>query len=274
MNALYFALGLLALLTILYIPATRGRKGHEGLAALRGCRYAHRGLHSKGVPENSRAAFREAVRLGFGSELDVHLLSDGNLAVIHDSKLIRTTGQKGIVESLTTEDLENYPLEGTSETIPTFREVLEIYGGKYPLIIELKTAGGNYASLCKALLSQLEGYQGAYALESFDPRVVRWLRKNRPEIIRGQLAENYIKGHPKVHWLVAWAMTGQALNFLTRPDFVAYKFEDRKGVSNFLARRLWGMQGVSWTIRSREDLKIAEEEGWLPIFENFLPEGL
>lgn len=271
MNTLYFLLGTLALLMILYIPATRGRKGHEGLAALRCHRYAHRGLHSKGVPENSRAAFREAVRLGFGSELDVHLLADGNPAVIHDSKLIRTTGQPGIVENLTTEDLKNYPLEGTTETIPTFREVLEIYEGKYPLIIELKTAGGNFAPLCKAVLAQLEGYHGAYCLESFDPRVVRWLKKNRPEIIRGQLTQNYLKGRPKAHWLIAWAMTGQMLNFLTKPDFVAYKFEDRKGISNLLARKLWGMQGASWTIRTKEDLATAEDEGWIPIFENFIP---
>ncbi len=271
MNFLYFLLGAVALLIILYIPATRGRKGHSGLEALRGHRYAHRGLHSKGVPENSRAAFREAVRLGFGSELDVHLLADGDLAVIHDAKLIRTTGKAGTVEALTAADLKNYPLEGTGETIPTFREVLEIYNGKYPLIIELKTAGGNYAPLCKAVLEQLEGYKGAYCLESFDPRVVRWLKKHRPEIIRGQLTENFIKGKPRADWLVTWAMTGQMLNFLTKPDFVAYKFEDRKGISNFLARRVWGMQGASWTIRSKEDLLQAEKEGWIPIFESFIP---
>ena len=54
--------------------------------------YAHRGLHDKevGSPENSLAAFKEAVESGYGAELDVHLLKDGNLAVIHDSSLFRT----------------------------------------------------------------------------------------------------------------------------------------------------------------------------------------
>lgn len=271
MDTLLVIIGAVLVFALLYLFATRGRKGHEGLAALKGHRYAHRGLHSAGVPENSRAAFREAVRLGLGSELDVHLLDDGGLAVIHDSKLIRTTGAAGRVEDLTVSQLEDYCLEGTQETIPTLAQVLEIYGGKYPLIIELKTVGGNHAALCQRVLDELEGYRGAYCLESFDPRVVYWLRKHRPEIIRGQLTESFYRSKPKVLCAISWMMASQVLNFLTRPDFVAYRYEDRRGISNFLARRVWGMAGASWTIRSKEDLETAEKEGWIPIFENFIP---
>lgn len=271
METAFVILGAFLVFALLYLFATRGRKGHAGLAALAGHRYAHRGLHSAGVPENSRAAFREAVRLGLGSELDVHLLSDGELAVIHDSKLLRTTGAAGRVEDLTASQLEAYRLDGTEETIPTFRQVLEIYDGKYPLIIELKTVGGNHAALCQTVLEQLKDYKGPYCLESFDPRVVYWLRKNRPEIIRGQLTENFYRAKPKIACTITWMMTSQILNFLTRPDFVAYRYEDRKGISNFLARRVWGMAGASWTIRTKEDLLKAEKEGWIPIFENFIP---
>ena len=60
-------------------------------------------------------------------------------------------------------------------------------------------------------------------------------------------------------------------NFLTMPDFVAYKYDDRKNLSCFFCRKLWGLQGVSWTIRTSEDLETAEKEGWIPIFEGFLP---
>ncbi len=274
MTALYICLGVaggMLLLALLYVASTRGRTGHLGLESLRKYRYAHRGLHSAGVPENSLAAFREAVKLGLGSELDVHLMADGDLAVIHDAKLKRTTGRDGTIEQLTAADLKNYPLEGTSETIPTFRQMLEVYGGKAPLIIELKVVGGNHAALCKEVLRQLQDYRGAYCIESFDPRAIRWLRKNAPEVIRGQLTENFLKGKPSFSWLISWAMTTQVLNFLTRPDFVAYKFEDRKCVSNTLARKLWGVQGASWTIRTKENLEIAEQEGWIPIFENFIP---
>ena len=271
MDTLLVILGAVLLFALLYTFATRGRKGHKGLVALQGHRYAHRGLHSAGVPENSRAAFREAVKLGLGSELDVHLLADGGLAVIHDSKLLRTTGAAGRIEDLTLSQLDSYRLEGTEETIPTLAQVLEIYGGKYPLIIELKTAGGNHAALCQTVLEQLKDYTGVYCLESFDPRVVYWLRRNRPEIIRGQLTENFYRSKPKIVCSISWMMSSQILNFLTRPDFVAYRYEDRRGISNFLARRVWGMAGASWTIRSKEDLAKAEKEGWIPIFENFIP---
>ena len=69
--------------------------------------YAHRGLHGDGVPENSLEAFRLAKEAGYGVELDIHLLKDGNLAVFHDSKLERITGQAGVIEELTTENLKS-----------------------------------------------------------------------------------------------------------------------------------------------------------------------
>ena len=82
---------ILVLLAVLFLLSLKGRTGHKNLAALRGWNYAHRGLHSEGIPENSMAAFKAALDHGYGIELDVHLLKDGNLAVIHDSLLNRTT---------------------------------------------------------------------------------------------------------------------------------------------------------------------------------------
>ena len=122
----------------LYILSTQGRTGHPGLSALQGWKYAHRGLHDTDKPENSMAAFRAALENGYGIELDIHLMKDGNLAVIHDTTLIRTTGAEGKITDLTVEDLANYHLNGTDETIPTFRQVLDLFDGKAPLIIELK----------------------------------------------------------------------------------------------------------------------------------------
>ena len=109
------------ILAALYVLSVRGRTGHPELHKLHGWKYAHRGLHREGRPENSLAAFRSALDHGYGIELDVHLLSDGNLAIIHDSLLQRTTGAEGRVEDLTTEQLESYRLEGTEEKIPLFQ---------------------------------------------------------------------------------------------------------------------------------------------------------
>lgn len=259
------------ILVVLYILSLLGRRNHPGMTALRNWAYAHRGLHNEARPENSMSAFRAALDAGYGIELDIHLLKDGNLGVMHDSSLKRTAGADVKIEDLTTSDLGKYHLGGTSETIPEFRQVLELFAGKAPLIVELKPSGGNHDALAKAACEMLDGYQGAYCIESFDPRCILWLRKNRPDIIRGQLAENYFKTDNKLPWVLKFLLTNSMANFLTLPDFTAYRFQDRKGLSNFLVRKLWGVQGVSWTIRSQTDFDTAVDEDWIPIFENFEP---
>lgn len=272
MIILYILVSAAILLFLTYVFTTRCRKGHEGLSALRNYAYAHRGLHGDGVPENSLEAFRLAVESGYGSELDVHLLADGNLAVIHDSVLKRTTGADGIIEDLTVRDLSNFSLEGTQQTIPTFEDVLKVYSGKAPLIVELKPVANNHAALCSRVCEVLDNYNGAYCIESFDPRCISWLRKNRPELIRGQLTENFfLAPNSKLPGIIKFAMKVQLLNFLTLPDFVAYKFKDRVNFSNFLCRKLWGAQGVTWTLNTKEDFDTAVAEGWIPIFEGFRP---
>lgn len=266
-----YLISALLLLAVLVILATRGRRKHPGLAALQGWRYAHRGLHAEGRPENSMAAFRAALEAGYGIELDIHLMKDGNLAVLHDASLRRTAGQDRNIEDLTAAELSQCFLQGTEETIPLFSQVLALYAGKAPLIIELKSAGGNYAALAEAACKAMEGYNGPWCMESFDPRCIRWLKVHRPDIIRGQLVENFVKNNNALPFLLRFGITHQLINFLLLPDFVAYKFEDRRTPSNFLVRKLWGVQGVTWTLKSREALETAEEEGWLPIFEGFQP---
>lgn len=259
------------LLVILYLLAIRGRIGHKGLADLKGWSYAHRGLHREGVPENSMAAFRDALEGGYGIELDVHLLKDGNLAIMHDSDLLRTTGCAGKIEELTTAELSNYHLEGTEETIPTFRQVLDLYSGKAPLVVELKVSDGNYAALTDTACKMLEGYQGVYCLESFDPRCLLWLKKHRPQLIRGQLTENYFVTKNKLPFILKLILSKNLGNFLTKPDFVAYRYRDRKStLSNRLC--LKRMTGVSWTVTSQEEFDTAVKEGWVPIFEGFRPD--
>ena len=262
---------ILLFLTMLYLGSIGGRTAHPGLKDLRGWSYAHRGLHGEGRTENSMAAFRAALEGGYGIELDIHLLKDGNLAVIHDSLLKRTTGRDGRIEDLTTEDLKHYHLEGTEETIPTFREVLDLYDGKAPLIVELKPVGGNHAALSEAACAMLEHYKGVYCMESFDPRCVYWLKKNRPRIIRGQLAENFFRSDSSLPAVLKFILTHSLSHFFTMPDFTAYKFADRKNLSTFCCRKLYGVQGVSWTLKTKEEYDIAVKEGWLPIFEGFRP---
>lgn len=265
---------ILIVLATVYFLSTVGRTGHKGYEALQGWYYAHRGLHGNGVPENSMEAFQKAKQAGYGVELDVHLLKDGQLAVIHDASLRRTTGRDGYIEDLTSEDLPAYFLENSQQTIPLLQQVLDLYRGEAPLIVELKCERNNYARLCETVCHLLDGYHGVYCVESFDPRCIYWLRKNRPDLIRGQLTENYFRSPgSKLSWYLKVLLSWQMLNFLTLPDFVSYKFRDRRNVSNFLCRRLWRLHGVTWTVKSQEELNLALKEGWLPIFEGFIPKS-
>lgn len=265
------AILVIVILAVLYVLSTRCAGAHPDMRKLRPWAYAHRGLHNASRPENSMSAFRAALAQGYGVELDVHLLKDGNLAVIHDSTLMRTTGKEGRVEQLDTQDLWNYRLEGTSEIIPTFSEVLDLFEGKAPLIVEIKCVDNNYKELCRAVARQLENYKGLYCVESFDPRCVYWFRKNRPDVIRGQLAENAFRAKVKIPGILKLCLTAQMFNFLTRPHFVAYKFSDRKRLSNTLVKKLWGAPRFAWTLTNPEDYAQAKKECWIPIFENFTP---
>ena len=265
-------LEVILIFAIVYLFAIRCRSGHPGLKDLEGWKYAHRGLHGHGVPENSMAAFQAALEHGYGIELDVHLLKDGNLAVMHDSLLNRTTGQAGRIEDLTTEDLKNYRLEGTEETIPEFMDLLTLYNGKAPLIIELKPADGNHAALTESACRMMDTYKGPFCMESFDPRCVIWLKKNRPDIIRGQLTENYFKSKSDLPDWLKFALKHCLSNFLTVPDFVAYKFADRNStVSVKLCKKLWKAKTVTWTLKSMEEFNTAVKEDFIPIFEGFEP---
>ncbi len=262
------------ILLILFLLALRGRTGHPGLKALQGWNYAHRGLHGNGIPENSMGAFRAALENGYGIELDVHLLADGNLAIMHDSSLQRMTGCEIDLEDLTTEQLKDYHLDNTEETIPEFRKVLDLFNGKAPLIVELKSKNGNADLLTQTTCAMLDTYSGPYCLESFDPRCVYWLKKNRPDLIRGQLAENFIPKKPytsNIPKILRWLMTYNLPTFVTKPDFIAYRYTDRKTVTNWITRRLWKVQGVSWTLKTKQEYDTAVKEGWIPIFEGFRP---
>lgn len=262
---------LILLIAALIVLATCGRGRNPDATKLNGWYYAHRGLHGDGVPENSMAAFKKAKDHGYGIELDVHLLADGKLAVIHDSSLERTTGAAGKIEDLTVEEMKKLHLEGTQEQIPEFSEVLELFYGEAPLIVELK-AESNITQLCETVWSYLKDYKGLYCIESFDPRCVYWFKKHQPDVIRGQLTENFFKTDGSgLPWILKLLLRHQMFNFLTKPDFIAYRFCDRKTWSNFLAEKLWGMQRVSWTLKSQEEMELAKQEGWIPIFEDFTP---
>jgi glycerophosphoryl diester phosphodiesterase len=131
---------------------------------------AHRGA-SPLAPENTMAAFQLAMdQHADGIELDVMLTKDGHLAVIHDDTVDRTTDGTGRVKDMTLAELQALNA-GEGEKIPSLQDVLDEFGGRLLINIELK----NYASPCDplpvAVANMLKGktWLDLVIISSFNP---------------------------------------------------------------------------------------------------------
>lgn len=276
MTAILVILFILVLLAGLYLLMIGGRFGNPTLTRLKRYYYAHRGLHSKedGIPENSLTAFRLAAENGYGAELDVHLSKDGRLFVMHDESLARMTGVRADIRDMTASQLEGLTLFGTREPIPYFEEVLPIFAkAGLPLIIELKTAGKRNRELVEKVLSALRKYPDLlFCIESFDPIAMWHVRRLDKSIVRGQLSSDFMKQPEKLKFPLTFILKNLLLNFLSRPDFIAYNFKYRKAFSLRLCKKLYDVSEASWTIRTLPQAKKAVREGNIVIFEHIIPQ--
>lgn len=207
---------------------------------------AHRGLHNRdrSIPENSLAAFDAAVSSGYGIELDVQLSKDGQVVVFHDDTLLRVCGVDSRVDELDLAELRQLRLCGTEETIPLLSEVLSCVKGRVPLIVELKNGKRN-KELCKKTYELMRCYNGEFCIESFNPLIVRWFKKHAPEVLRGQLAAPKEDYDGTVKPALSWLLSNTLMNFLCRPQFIAYKI----GKKPFTVRvaEFLGAMKIGWT---------------------------
>ncbi len=218
--------------------------------------YAHRGYHdiNKKIPENSILAFKRAVRYGYGIELDVHLLNDGNIVVFHDNNLKRVCGVDKAIELCTYAELLNYNLLGTKEKIPLFKDVLSVINGSVPILIETKVIKFD-GKLESILLKALKGYTGKVLVQSFNPFSVLWFKKHSPSIKRGLL----IAGVMDKKTLSINKMTIKTffIDLLLRSNFISYniKFLPNKYISfKRFKKNIFG-----WTIRTKQEYAFAKK---------------
>lgn len=261
--------GTLLLVALLYLlliirPAARAPKNEKLL-----CDYAHRGLHKGNkegtAPENSLAAFELACAAGFGIELDVQLSSDGVVMVFHDDTLIRMTGREGRVCDFTAEELGKMRLAESEETIPTFKQVLELVGGRVPLLVELKGESLD-KSLCPKVAEMLKEYGGDYCIESFNPLLVGEMKKLLPDAFCGLLYTN-VCHEKKKNTAKNLAVTLMLLNFIAKPDFISYNQVYRESLQVKLTTRFYHAPKFVWTTRGQEEIDVAHKKGECPIFE-------
>lgn len=240
---------------------------HPDFLELDGKFIAHRGLHNidEGIPENSIASLIEAAARGYIIENDIRLTSDGEVVVFHDANLKRMCGVDKNVSDLTLSELKQHTLLNTNEKIPTLKEFLAVVDLKVPILIEFKALNYDYKLLCEKANAILKEYKGKYFIQSFNPLVLYWYRKHNKDVLRGQLAMQ-----PKKNSVISFITSNYFMNFLAKPDFVAYDHTK----SNRLAlkvQKLLGAFSIAWTYKSQKEIDETRDIFRAYIFEGFLP---
>jgi glycerophosphoryl diester phosphodiesterase len=225
---------------------------------------AHRGFHGNGVPENGKTAFLNAIELGYPIETDVQLSSDLVPVCFHDDNLKRVTGVDSLIWDKSLEEIKRLRLFDTDEQILTLEEFLNFVDGRVPLLIEIKTQRNNKVVVEK-VIDLLKNYKGEYVIQSFDPRIMGYVRKINPQIIRGQLMCK--ERHENLSFIADKLLSNGYLNFLSKPDFINMN-------QKFLPvckRITKGKRLLCWTVRSEEEESVALKHVDSYVFENIVP---
>jgi len=268
------AIGLLLLLTAAIIfciaPGKISPEAKRTAEIFKGLYCTHRGLHTKDqkIPENSISAFKAAREGGYGVELDVQFSKDKKVVVFHDIDLKRVCGIDALVNSKDWNELSELKLFDTQERIPLFTDVLDVLEDT-PVIVELKAAGPNNVKLCEETLKILRKKGKKWCIESFDPRIAGWFKKNAPDVLRGQLSnppKDMIGISAINKLLLGYLLT----NFISRPHFIAYNTNPHP----LTVKPCHAMKPIKiiWTVQPDSDIKKCETENDTIIFEYFNPE--
>ena len=185
---------------------------------------AHRGF-SGAAPENTMAAFRRAADLGVMIELDVTLAASGEVVVIHDDTLGRTTNGTGRVEDTSLDALRRldagswFGPQFAGEQVPTLDQVLDEIDGQVVIDIELKTTDRKEA-LAKAVVDAVHrsGHGKRVFVSSFDPLLLEQVRLADPDLRRAQLVGTF-EG-TDLAWYEKVVLKNLGLNGQAQPDMI------------------------------------------------------
>jgi len=236
---------------------------------------AHRGLHdaAAGVIENTASAFSAAIAGGYGIECDLQLSGDGEAMVHHDPVLGRLTEGDTWLADMTAAEIKAVRFKASADRILTLGELCDLVAGRVPLLLELKTFFDRDLRLAERAAAVLAGYKGPVAAMSFDPLLVAALRRVAPRLPRGIVAERHYTHH---EWDRLTRSQKRSLAHLlhtwrSRPQFLAYRVQDLPALAPWLARTLFGLPLLTWTVRSEADRTAAGRFADQMIFEGFRP---
>lgn len=161
---------------------------------------AHRGW-SGVAPENTLSAFKLALNdpTVDAIECDIQLTKDGQIVVVHDFTLGRTSNGTGLIKEYTLAQLRQLDFGGwfsdqfRGERISTFSELLALIAGKKRLVVELKTTANLYPQLADKLLEEIADYpQETLMIESFDHGLVKQIKDRNPELCTGLILHDHV----------------------------------------------------------------------------------
>jgi glycerophosphoryl diester phosphodiesterase len=236
---------------------------------------AHRGLHdrARGIIENMPGAALAAIDGNFGIECDIQLTADGEAMVHHDDALGRLTEGSGALLGMTAAALKAVRFKDTPERMMSLSDLCTLVKGRVPIVIELKSHFDGNRKLVTRMAEVLGTYPGPVAGMSFDPDQVKALRETMPELPRGIVAERI---YGEADWPQATAAQRKGMRhlrhaFQTRPHFVAYSVNDLPAPAPWIARHVFGLPLLTWTVRTPEQRERAARYADQMIFEGFRP---
>jgi glycerophosphoryl diester phosphodiesterase len=236
---------------------------------------AHRGLHdaARGIIENMPAAAEAAIAGNFGIECDIQLTADGEAMVHHDDALGRLTEGNGALLEKTAGELKAVRFKNTPERMMSLGDLCALVNGRVPLVIEVKSHFDGDRILVRRMAQVLASYSGPAVGMSFDPDQVLALRENMPELPRGIIAQ---RNYDDDYWNKLTPAQHQSMLYLrhafrTRPNFVAYWVNQLPAPAPWIARNLFGLPLLTWTVRTPEQRERAARYADQMIFEGFVP---
>jgi len=236
---------------------------------------AHRGLHdfAGGIIENMPAAAQAAVAGNFAIECDIQLTSDGEAMVHHDDELGRLTEGSGALLGKSAAELKAVKFKDTPERMMTLGDLCALVAGRVPLVIEVKSHFDGDRKLVTRMAEVLAAYSGPAVGMSFDPDQVLALRDLMPKLLRGIVAE---REYTATDWPEASVEQRRGMMhlrhaFRTRPHFVAYWVDELPAVAPWIARNIFGLPLLTWTVRTANQRERAAHYADQMIFEGFHP---
>ena len=215
---------------------------------------AHRGIHNNlDIPENSIKAFNKAMNENIAIELDIQLTKDNKLVVFHDYNLKRMTNNNSLIEDLTLKEIKELKLLDTNEQIPTLEEVLKLINGKILIDIEIKNTK-RINNIVNILINNLNSYKGEIIIKSFNPKIIKKLKKITDNYKYGLLIkEKYPK---KLQTLI---MKSNLILLYCRPNFLAIS-KNLSKTKRF--KKLKNKYPIYiWTIKNTNEIDIYKDYG-------------